>query len=170
MTSGRLRSDMKRRDVLAGLGALAGTAGLAGCLAGGGAETPTETPDPTDSGDQAHTPRETTFDVVDRSCGQGQNSASVTFGEDSVNVDGTIGGRDTCDTAQLVEAGLHLDVLKVVVEVVQEDTEGTPVCGQCLTDIDYAFSASGLRGGPAQVRVVHLTADGKQTVTVADRS
>lgn len=170
---------MKRRDVLRGLGGLAGGVGLAGCLGGPGAGTPTktaepdtpvETPDPTDSGDHPVTPTETSFEIVERTCGSAENTAAVSFGEDSVRVEGTIGGRDTCDTARLVEASLHLDVLKVVVEVVQEDTEGTPVCGQCLTDIDYAFSASGLRGGPAQVRVVHLTADGKQTVTVVDRS
>jgi hypothetical protein len=93
----------------------------------------------------------------------------VTFGEDTVSVDGVIGGRDSCDTAQLASAGLHLDVLEVVVEVVEEPHTETVACAQCLTDIEYAFRASGLGGGPAQVRVVHRTADGETTVTVADR-
>lgn len=159
---------MQRRDLLAAMGVLTGT-GLAGCLGGSDGSTPTESPDPTDSGDHPVTPAETSFQVLDRACGAGDNAASVSFGEDSVSVDGVIGGSDTCDTARLAEAGLHLDVLKVVVEVVREPTTGSVACGQCLTDIEYRFSASGLRDGPAQVRVVHRTADGEETVTVADR-
>lgn len=160
---------MNRRDVLAGLGSLIGTAALAGCLGGPGGSSPTATPDPTDSGDHPVTPTQTTFDVLDRGCGAGENAATVTFDDDTVRVEGVIVGRDTCDTATLAEAGLHLDVLTVVIEVVEEPSTETPVCGQCITDIEYRFSASGLRGGPAQVRVVHRTADGEQTVTVADR-
>lgn len=160
---------MQRRELLAAVGGLAATGGLAGCLGEPGGSTPSETPLPTDSGDHPITPTETSFQVVGRNCGAGENAASVSFGADSVSIDGVIGGRDTCDTARLAAAGLHLDVLEVVVEVVEEPHTETVACGQCLTDIEYAFSASGLRGGPAQVRVVHRTADGEQTVTVADR-
>lgn len=160
---------MRRRDVLAEFGGLAAATGLAGCLGGPGRSTPTDTPDPTDSGDRAVTPAEIAFEVTDRRCGNSENAASVTFGEDTVRIDGVIGGRDTCDTARLVSAGLHHDVLTVVVEVVEESHTATAACGQCLTDIAYEFTASGLRDGPARVRVVHRTADGEQTVTVADR-
>lgn len=159
---------MRRRDLLVATGGLA-TAGLSGCLGDPDGSAPTETPEPTNSGDHPITPTETSFDVLDRACGNGDNRATVTFGEDSVSVDGVIGGRDTCDTARLASAGLHLDVLTVVVEVVREPHTATVACAQCLTDIEYAFSASGLRGGPARVRVVHRTADGEETVAVADR-
>lgn len=170
-----VRTTVNRRRFLSALSGLAGTAGLAGCLGGPGGTVgtdtppPTDTPLPTDSGDGAVTPAEQSFEVLDRGCGQAENSATVSFGEDSVTVEGVIGGRDTCDTARLASAGLHHDVLTVVVEVVEAETEGTPVCGQCLTDIEYAYHATGLRGGPARVRVVHRTADGEETVTVADR-
>lgn len=173
---------MRRRDLLASLGGLAGAAGLAGCLGESDGPVvnlspspppspsgPSPTPEPTDSGEHPVTPAEQSFTVEDRSCGQARHAATVSFGDDSVTVDGVIGGRDTCDTARLAAADLHLDVLTVVVEVVQEPTDGTPVCGQCLTDIEYAYRASGLRGGPARVRIVHHSADGEQTVTVADR-
>lgn len=160
---------MRRRQLLAAMGGLAATGGLAGCLGSSGGSPPTETLDPTDSGDHPVTPAETSFQVTGRSCGTAENAASVTFGGDSVSVDGVIGGRDSCDTAQLASASLHLDGLEVVVGVVEEPHTETVACAQCLTDIEYAFRASGLSGGPAQVRVVHRTADGEATVTVADR-
>lgn len=167
---------MHRRRFLAELGGLTGALGLAGCLAGPGAgpntpspEPPTPSPEPTDSGDHPVTPAETSFEVLDRPCGQGQNAATVSFGEGSVTVEGVIGGRDTCDTAELASVSLHLDVLEVVVAVVEEDPDATPACGQCLTDIEYVFRASELGDGPARVRVVHETADGRETVAVMDR-
>ena len=154
---------MKRRDVLAGLGI--GAAGLAGCLGTSGGATPT----PSDSGDHPVTPTETEFEVLERPCGEGANDADVSFGDGAVTVEGVIGGRDTCDTARLAEASLQDDVLRVVVEVVEEPSTATVACGQCLTDIRYRFRASDLGGGPAEVRVVHRTADGQETVAVADR-
>lgn len=177
-----LSPTMDRRHFIAGLGGLTAALGLAGCLTGPGAgpDTPspepptssppaTPTPEPTDSGDHPVTPAETSFQVLDRSCGQGGNAATVSFGEGSVTVEGTIGGRDTCDTAELASASLHLDVLEVVVAVVEEDPDATVACAQCLTDIEYVFRAADLGDGPARVRVVHETADGRETVTVADR-
>ncbi len=160
---------MRRREVLAAFGGLTGGIGLAGCLGGPSGSIPTNSQSPTDSGDDPVTPTEVSLRVTGRSCGSSQNAATVTFGEDSVEIDGVIGGRDTCDTAQLVSAGLHDDVLTVVVEVTEEPQTDTVACAQCLTDIDYEFRAAGLRGGPARVRVIHRTADGEQTVTVADR-
>ncbi|MFB6353774.1 MAG: hypothetical protein ABEJ92_06775 [Halobacteriales archaeon] len=163
---------MRRRDLLAGLGGLAGT-GLAGCLASAPGDTPSPptspSPDPTDSGDHPVTPAEQSFAVLDRHCGQGENAATVRFEDDRVVVEGVIGGRDTCDTARVASAGIHLDVFTLVVEVVEEPHTATVGCGQCLTDIAYRYRASSPRGGPATVRVVHLTAAGRRTVTVAER-
>lgn len=162
---------MRRRDLLAGLVGLAATSGLVGCLAGGGADTPTVTssPEPSDSGPHPVTPAEQTFDVDSRACGEGRSDAAVTFGAGSVTVDGVIGGRDTCDTAELASASLHLGVLTVVVEVVPEVPTATVACGQCLTDIDYTYRVQGLGDGPQRVEVVHRTADGERTVAVAER-
>jgi hypothetical protein len=165
---------MDRRRFVTGLAGLAGATALGGCLGGpgGAVDTPptrTETPRPTDSGEHPVTPSETTFEVLNRTCGNSANEATVQFDDDSVRVDGRIGGRDTCDTAQLASASLHLDVLEVVVRVVEEPQTETVACAQCLTDIAYSLTAAGLRGGPARVRVVHETADGRETVTVADR-
>lgn len=164
---------MRRRTYLAGL---AGVATLTGCLGGpgGSVDTPTDdpetpSPDPTDSGDHPVTPTDRSFQVTDRSCGQGGNAATVSFEGESVRVEGTIGGRDTCDTARLARVELHEDVLTVVVEVAEEAFTETPACAQCLTDIDYRFRATVARDSPARVRVVHRTADGESTVTTADR-
>ena len=167
---GVVTGTMRRRRYLATLGSLAGVSGLAGCLDGLGADTPTATPEPTHSGEQAYTPTELSFEVRDRDCGEGLNDATVSFGDDVVEIDGVIAGRDTCDTGRLADTTLHLDVLEVDVAVVQEPATDTPACAECITDIDYHLRAAGLRGGPAQVRVRHRTADGVVTATVADQS
>lgn len=160
---------MQRRRYLATLGGLAGVSGLAGCLAGLGADTPSPTPDPTPSGDQGYTPTELSFDVRNRDCGEGLNDATVNFGDDVVEIDGVIAGLDTCDTARLADTSLHLDVLEVDVAVVRAPATDTPACAECSTDIDYHLRAAGLRGGPAQLRVLHRTAAGEVTAAVADR-
>lgn len=167
---------MRRRVFLAGL---ASATALSGCLGGAGVSTdtpspspspsPSPTPEPTDSGEHPVTPDQTTFEVVDASCGQGRNAASVSFDGATVRVEGVIGGRDTCDTARLAAVDYHRDLLTVVVEVVQEEGTETVACGQCLTDIEYAFSATVAGDGPDQVEVVHRTAAGESTVTTADR-
>lgn len=159
---------MNRRRYLAALGGLAGVSGVAGCLGGPGGAIPTDTLEPTDSGDHPVTPSRTTFRVTDRSCGSGANRATVAFAEEIVSIEGVIGGRDTCDTARLAEASLHQGELAVVVEVRSEEHTGTVGCAHCLTDIGYEFSATVGEGGPDRVRVVHRTADGEQTVTVAE--
>lgn len=167
-TPGPVRTTVNRRRYLAALGGLAGVSGVAGCLGGPGGAIPTDSPEPTDSGDHPVTPSETTFRVTDRACGSGANRATVAQAEGVVSIDGVIGGRDTCDTAQLAEATLHQGELTVVVEVHAEEHTGTVACAQCLTDISYEFSATVGEGGPDRVRVVHRTADGEQTVVVAE--
>lgn len=141
---------MQRRTVLAGLAALAGTGALAGCTGGapggggepsgdGTATTGGDSTEPTDTATPIPTdPPVAQFEVTNRGCGRGHESASVTFGAGEVSIEGTIGGRDTCDTAELDGVSLtdaRLDV--AVVTISEESDDGTSACGQCLTDIDY---------------------------------
>lgn len=188
--SAHLHPYMRRRTLLASIGGLAATPILAGCLGGSGGTTPTPTPeatptptpdvtstptpdatpspDPSDSGDHPVTPTEQTFEVLDRRCGSGEHAATVGFDWEVVAVDGVIGGRDTCDTARLASADLAGDVLTVVVDVVEESHTETAACAQCLTDIEYAFTATFTDEGPTSVRIVHRSADGETTVATAD--
>lgn len=153
---------MNRRRVLIGVTGMLGASGLAGCLGGpGGSIPPTDTPEPTP-------PMEVSFDLLDVSCGSGDNAATVAFEDGSVSVEGTIGGRNTCERAQLASANRNAGTLEVVVEVVDPHT-GAVGCAQCLTDIDYAFHASGIGDGVEAVRVIHRSADGEATVSVEER-
>lgn len=158
---------MERRTLLTGLGGLAATAAIGGCLSAPAGNDRTLT-DPT-SGEHPVTPTETSFTVDDRSCGQGEHAATVAFDDGTVTVDGVIGGRDTCDTAELAGATIDAGTLTVTVALIEEPRTGTPACGQCLTDIEYTASVGGLGDAVSRVRVVHRTADGGQTVTVAER-
>jgi hypothetical protein len=127
---------MKRRRALTRVGTLL-LAGLAGCLGGDGGATETTAPE---TAGTATPPFITRLEVLERACGEGENSASVAFEEDGVRVDGTIGGSDTCDTAELDTVDFSDGTLSVAVATVQETVSGTPACGQCLTDIDYRMT------------------------------
>ncbi len=142
---------MKRRSVVIGLGSI----GLAGCLGGIGDE-----PSPTPTGDPE-------FAVTDRSCGNGQNAASVSFNTDSVTVAGTIGGRDTCDTALLDGVEWSDDTLTIRVKVAREKATETVACAECLTDIDYTATVPTGDRSLSTVKVIHVTSSGPQTVTTA---
>lgn len=161
---------MRRRTLLRSLGGLTGATAIAGCLGGPGGSTgsptPSPTPTPTESG--PGTPTGTSFEVQDRSCGSGDNAATVSFDDGSIAVDGVIGGRDACDTAE-ADVTMEADVLVLTVEVVEEPGTEEAACAQCLTDIEYSFTATFSTEGPAQVRVVHRSADGTSTVATGDR-
>lgn len=163
---------MKRRDALAALGGLVGTAGLAGCLGSPGGSNPSDTPaetpvpQPSDSGPHPVTPADRTFAVLSRECGQGRNEATVAVDGDTVTVEGTIGGRDTCDTAVLRGLELHDGTLTATVAAEPIQTTETPVCGQCLTDVRYRLTVD-LGNAPLD-RVVVVHHSGGERLTVAD--
>lgn len=167
---------MKRRAVLAGATTLT-AAGLAGCLSDPGSgeppvggDTPTETPtaSPTPADGDSPTPSrpDASFEVLRVESGQGENSASVSFGDD-VTVEGTIGGRNGCYTARLADTNLSDGTFTVVVEA-YEDREEDEMCTESLVDVDYeaAFSFEGSL--PARVVVEHESLG--ETRTVADET
>jgi hypothetical protein len=142
--------------------------GVAGCTAAPGGTVspePTErTAEPTDSGPHPVTPTATAFNIQDRSCGEGANDATILVDGSMVRVNGVIGGSDTCDTARLLEVDLHDGVLTVVIATVKEETSETPACGQCLTDIEYAFETTVLESVPETIKVVHESSGGREVV------
>lgn len=158
---------MKRRSFLqqaVGISTLA-VSGLAGCAsAPSGTVSPTQTTEPTDSGPHPVTPTATSFSIQDRSCGQGTNDATIVVDGSTVQVDGVIGGSDTCDTARLAAVDFHDGVLTVLVETVKEETSETPACGQCLTDIEYAFETTLPDSTPETIKVIHESSSGREVV------
>jgi len=177
---------MKRRDLLSGLGTV-GALSLAGCLGGAGSngvETPpsdtptsgtptptTSTPPPTTSAVPTEMPGpvETTFAVGKRSCGSGEDDASVSFADDAVEISGTIGGRDTCDTAELARVHASDDTLTVRVRTVREEGTDTLACAQCLTDIEYAVTIRFEGVLPGTIEVIHESRNGIVTAARAER-
>jgi len=174
---------MRRRTLLSALGSLAGATGLAGCVGRIHAPSPGTTPRPTpatspettptlpreDSGPHPVTPAQSTFEVVDRSCGEGRNEATVTFDGEAVAVDGVLPGRDTCDTAHLTSLGMSDGVLTVVVAVGPAPHTTAVACGQCITDVRYTLRTT-IPAGPLEVDVVHRTGGGERTVVRATRA
>jgi hypothetical protein len=155
---------MKRRSVLAGLAALT----TAGCLGNSPPGTDSPTPTTTPTRTPTDTPgRDVAFSVTDRACGNGTNAASVSFAPDTITVDGTIGGRDTCDTALLDAAEWNDGHLTVWVQIAREKGTETLACAQCLTDIHYNATIPIGDGTPSKVTVIHRSQSGSQTVTTA---
>lgn len=168
---------MKRRTLLRAA-AVAGTGVLAGCAntgpdAGGPSDgdgstdsptdsptrSPTESPTPTEgsgSGSREVTAR--SFEVLEQSCGEGENSATVERGDDRVVVEGTIRGSNTCYTAELERAEYDsgADRLTVAVRSYEHTPEDeTPACGQCIVDINYRATVEFNNGTPDEVTVQH---------------
>lgn len=146
---------MRRRTVLAGGGSL--LAGLvAGCLGNGTrGGTPTDGPS---------TPvLNPGFTVESRNCGQGEDRASVSFAEDTIGVDGVIGGSNTCESAALDSVTMTDGTLRIAIVTIMPET-GTPACGQCLTDIEYQLKVQYTGRAPDEVVVRH---DGSTVTRVA---
>lgn len=117
-----------------------------------GTEGATETPD--DSGSSNEVVGQS-FEVVDSACGQGANRAEVARGEDRVDVDGTISGRNGCYTAELEAATYDDGADELTVAVRSYDDSDGGYCQQCIVDIDYRASVEFRDGTPETVTVVH---------------
>lgn len=162
------QAKIRRRAVLTGIVGVVGTTSLAGCL--GANDDPAETPTPGGSG-QPIPPSEISFAVLGQACGNGEDTATITTENGEVQVDGVIVGRNTCDTAggtaTMVEGTLVLTVDLPEEEPAQTTTRA---CAECLTDIEYTFTATFPNEGPSGVRVVHQSANGETTVATSNRS
>jgi len=127
--------------------------------------SPTATPTPTDATDRS-TIRDRSFAVRDVSCGADRDAAAASADGADVTVTGTIPGSDTCHTARLADVtyrGRDRRLRIGLESYVPESTE-TPVCGQCIVEIDYeaTFTFEGDR--PETVVVVH---DGRTVASIS---
>lgn len=133
------------------------------------------TDEPTTDGDEETTEgesaiAESNLRLVDQGCGEGADSASVSFGASDVTVEGTIGGSDTCKVAELRETAYDAasGKLRVVVGTTDATAEGeTPVCGECIVDIEYEAVVRFEGDTPTSVTVVHESVNGTNTVATA---
>ncbi|MFB6301947.1 MAG: hypothetical protein ABEH78_03700 [Haloferacaceae archaeon] len=160
---------MRRRGFLTGaLAALA--AGCAGRSPGGETRSPAGTPSSTESPPALV---DSHLRVLESGCGKQVDEASVSFDPDApaVGVEGTIWGSDTCHTARLADATYAPDADRLTVRVVsvRPETTETPVCGQCIVEIEYAATCSFSGGLPGTVRVVHGTGERERVVATAER-
>lgn len=155
---------MHRRGLLASVCATIAT-GLAGCLGGRPAGSPTSTPADTEESPTTPATLSATFAVTGSACGTGEDTASVSFGSETVDIEGTIRGSDTCDDASLGDISRENETLTVSVVTVRP--EGTPACGQCITDIDYVAEIDPAGPLPRTVTIRH---DGETIRTVDRRS
>ena len=107
--------------------------------------------------------------VPDAQSTQEGSGASVTFenGGSRVVVAGTIIGQDGCRRAVLDSVQANDGTLVVSVGT-ERDVGTNTMCTQALTPVDYRFVLTP-EDPPESVTVVHDTADGRRTVTTADR-
>lgn len=181
---------MQRRQFVAA-GATLGAFALGGCV---GSEAPgadgrtatdegatgTDSPAPTDgtAADGGETPTgdgpsvtEASLRPLEGGCGTQRDSASVSFraDRDRVVVDGTIWGSNTCTEPQLAGADYDAaaDELTVAVMATVPESEETPVCGQCIVELDYRATVDFAGGLPGTVRVVHGSGSSEREVATA---
>jgi hypothetical protein len=93
------------------------------------------------------------FGIVSAGCGTGKNGASISFDDHTVRVRGTIGGKNSCYTAELKNAALDRGTLTVAVR--SFETENSGVCAMCLKNIEYESAYTFEDGLPKRVAVVH---------------
>jgi len=159
---------MDRRPLLSTIGATV-IAALGGCLSdGNGNDTPTAggtaTATPTLAPDPTLT--DSTFTVERSQSGTQSDSASVSVDGENVVVEGSIWGRDGCQTAELRSVNYNgaADELTVSVGTTERADAGDS-CTQAVVEIDYTATVSFENGPPATVVVTHDRGDGPETVT-----
>ncbi|MFC5969723.1 hypothetical protein ACFPYI_00115 [Halomarina salina] len=97
---------------------------------------------------------DTSFEVTSSECGGGVSEATVSVDSDTVSIDGTIGGRNGCDTARIAGTTVESGTLTVSVERYTPESEDPTACVDCLTDIEYTSSVT-IEGTPDTVVVNH---------------
>lgn len=174
---------MKRRTALKQASAVAGTFAAAGCLSGGsGSGDGTESTTSDDGGDDSEettvtepaTTESTTaapmsmasksLETTGTSCGS-ENTASVSFTDSGVSVEGQLPVSNPCHEAAFVSTTLDGESMTIVVEAVETDVDA---CQQCLAKVSYSAGVETNNGVPKSVTVKHR-ANG-ETTTVAEAS
>ena len=96
---------------------------------------------------------DTSFEVTSNDCGGGVDEATASVDGDTVTVEGTIGGRNGCETARIAETTVKDGTLTVSVETYVPETEEPQGCVECLVDIVYTSTLT-VEGGPLDAVVV----------------
>jgi hypothetical protein len=95
-----------------------------------------------------------TFEVLNVESGIEDESASVTFEDDGLLVEGTITGNNSCYTARIAEMSLSDGEFTLSVES-YEDADEDQMCAQELVDITYEAVVEFDDRGPETVVVEH---------------
>lgn len=151
---------MNRRSVVRYCGLLA-VGGLAGCL-DSAPEVVSDDEEPNgeetnnDEDETRHEGRteiETTFEVRSVECGSGEDRAETAIEDETVIIDGVIGGENGCYSADLSAAFIDDDRLHVEVESYEDTDE--ELCTQCLTDVTYEARIVIDGEPPSEITVEH---------------
>lgn len=134
----------------------------------GGDNSGNESDDTTDGG--MSSPEFVGTDVETRGdADEARDEAEVSFGDESVTVEGTISAPTPCHEAavQAAEYGEADDEFRVTMTTREAETD--EMCAQVVTGIEYALEATFDGGTPTHVTVRHETPGG-ETTTVAEDS
>jgi len=142
---------MKRRTLLGSLGLVA----LAGCAGD-------------DGGQSSTTVTDSELAVGSIEPGQQVDDATVSTGDGTVTVEGTIWGPDGCATATLdsAEYDADNDELTVAVATTRREDAGDS-CTQAIVEIDYRVTVSIEGATPGRIVVTHDHGDGPEEVATA---
>lgn len=124
-----------------------------------------------DSDDGADRPDLSEASLEGREECESEGDAEVTFAtdEDTVRVRGCVVGEDGCRIPVLDRAGYDDDVFRVVVAT-EDDSDDDTSCTQALTERGYHVEATFEDGTPSTLEVDHDDANGRETVTTAERN
>lgn len=97
----------------------------------------------------------TSFEVVENTCGEKKNRATVEWTDRSVKVTGVISGSNACYTAELERARYDAEADELRVDVRSYNPETQTACAQCIVEIDYRSTVEFEGGTPGSVVVRH---------------
>jgi len=171
---------MNRRTLLCRYAGAGAAATLAGCIsdrpgAGGDDAEPGEQPVATDGGNEStdggmSSPELVGTDVETHGdADEARDEADISFGDESVTVDGTITAPTPCYEAAVKVAEYSEADDEFRVTVTTHEVETDKMCTQVITGIEYTLEATFDGGTPINVTVRHET-PGDETTTVAEDS
>lgn len=159
---------MRRRSYLREVGSATALLGLAGCVTSLGESLSLSDNERSDEiGESQGSPAQTSFSVLDRSCGSGEDEASIQFHDETIVISGTIVGNDGCSMAEMIDVTFQDNVLTVVIGIFREDQSEYVGCADCVTNLDYRFETR-TRTHVAEVRVIHQSSQGEESVVATE--